>query len=335
MRNLVAAVGLAVLLLLGLTPGRATAADANVTYTITNAGKDVGSKAYIQYFPAGQRDSQTADANSGDTRRLPPGSYDVHVRFDEGLVHKELWLTSQAFSGTVRKTVDLGLVFARPTVTVTWGAASVGDKAEVTYFDLPASKAMGSVQSAQPAVVEAATYDIRARMDGAEAWLRHVAVSGEPHLTIELQQPKPAVPVAAGQVAAGAAGAAATAAASNLVIKHCSVEVYGVNFDFDKATLRPDSEPVLNQVLVLFQRDPDFAAEIGGHTDNIGTRRYNLDLSARRAVTVKAWLVAHGVAAARLTTAGYADTRPLVPNTSDENRFRNRRVELQRRACKE
>jgi outer membrane protein OmpA-like peptidoglycan-associated protein len=117
--------------------------------------------------------------------------------------------------------------------------------------------------------------------------------------------------------------------------KSCTLEVYGVNFDFDKATLRPDSDPVLNQVLALFTGDPAYAAEIGGHTDNVGTRPYNLKLSANRAATVKAWLVAHGIAASRLTTAGYADTKPLVPNTTDENRARNRRVELKRPACKE
>jgi outer membrane protein OmpA-like peptidoglycan-associated protein len=48
----------------------------------------------------------------------------------------------------------------------------------------------------------------------------------------------------------------------------------------------------------------------------------------------QAWLVAKGIAANRITTAGYGDTHPLVPNTSDENRARNRRVELRRKGCK-
>ena len=117
--------------------------------------------------------------------------------------------------------------------------------------------------------------------------------------------------------------------------KSCKLEVYGVNFDFDKATLRPDSEPVLTQVQALFAGDPGYSATIGGHTDNIGQHAYNLRLSGHRADAVKAWLVAHGIAAARMRTAGYGDTRPLVPNTSDENRFRNRRVELERVGCKD
>lgn len=116
--------------------------------------------------------------------------------------------------------------------------------------------------------------------------------------------------------------------------KACTMRVYGVNFDFNKATLRPDSEPVLQQVLALFKDNPSFKAEIGGHTDDVGEKAYNQQLSKQRAEAVKAWLTAHGIDAARLTTAGYGDTQPVVPNSSDQNRARNRRVELKRVGCK-
>jgi len=90
---------------------------------------------------------------------------------------------------------------------------------------------------------------------------------------------------------------------------------------------------MLKQVLALFTSTPSFSAEVSGHTDNVGTPDYNLKLSDARAAAVKAWLVQQGVAAARLTSRGYGDTRPLVPNTTDENRFKNRRVELRRANC--
>jgi outer membrane protein OmpA-like peptidoglycan-associated protein len=114
----------------------------------------------------------------------------------------------------------------------------------------------------------------------------------------------------------------------------CTLQVYGVNFDTDQATLRKDAEPVLTQVLALFQRDPSYAAEIGGHTDDVGGKAHNRTLSTARAESVKAWLTSHGVAASRLTAAGYGDEKPVVPNTNDANRARNRRVELRRANCK-
>lgn len=114
----------------------------------------------------------------------------------------------------------------------------------------------------------------------------------------------------------------------------CTLTVYGVQFDFDKSTLKPESTPVLEQVLAIFKADPSYRAEIGGHTDNVGTPAYNMKLSGARAEAVKAWLVAHGIASARITTHGYGDTVPLVPNTSDANRAQNRRVELKRENCR-
>ena len=114
----------------------------------------------------------------------------------------------------------------------------------------------------------------------------------------------------------------------------CTIEVYGVNFVFDKATLRPESEPVLKQVLALFTTIPGFAAEVAGHTNNIGTAAYNVRLSDACAATLRTWLIQHGVAASRVSSRGYGDTQPLVPNTSDENRFKNRRVEPRRTNCK-
>lgn len=115
--------------------------------------------------------------------------------------------------------------------------------------------------------------------------------------------------------------------------KSCKVAIYGVNFDFDKATLRKDATPALEGIFKLLTDYKDLKVELGGHTDNVGERGYNQKLSESRVGTVKDWLVKKGIAAGRLTTKGYADTVPLVPNDSPDNQAKNRRVELKKIDC--
>ena len=115
--------------------------------------------------------------------------------------------------------------------------------------------------------------------------------------------------------------------------RSCKVAIYGLNFDFDKATLREDSAPALEGIRQLLVAYPELKVELGGHTDNVGKRDYNTRLSESRVNTVKGWLVGRNVDAARLTTRGYADTQPVADNDSPEGRARNRRVELRRTDC--
>jgi outer membrane protein OmpA-like peptidoglycan-associated protein len=103
----------------------------------------------------------------------------------------------------------------------------------------------------------------------------------------------------------------------------------GVLFDFDKDNLEPGGDDILAQVKKA-SVDPYPSAHIvvEGHTDDVGTDAHNDDLSLRRAKTVASWLQAHGVEASRLQTKGYGKRWPRVPNTTDDNRAKNRRVEL-------
>lgn len=93
-----------------------------------------------------------------------------------------------------------------------------------------------------------------------------------------------------------------------------------VNFDFNKATLKADAAPVVGQVVKLLKDNPGLKLEIGGHTDNIGGRDYNLNLPAQRVAA----LVAQGVAADRLRAAGYGPDKPIADNDKDEGRAKNR-----------
>lgn len=103
-----------------------------------------------------------------------------------------------------------------------------------------------------------------------------------------------------------------------------------INFDLDKATLRPDAAPVIDEIAKLLAGDPALKLSIDGHTDSTGSAERNRELSKQRAGSVQAALVAKGIAADRLSAQGYGSDKPLVPETDDASRAKNRRVELVR-----
>ncbi|HRO62432.1 OmpA family protein [Thermomonas sp.] len=108
------------------------------------------------------------------------------------------------------------------------------------------------------------------------------------------------------------------------------VDIYGIHFDTDKDSLRPESDAVLGQVLDLLKQHPSLKLVIAGHTDAQGSDAHNIDLSNRRAQTVVAWLVAHGIAGERLQAEGHGESQPVASNDSAEGRALNRRVELRK-----
>jgi hypothetical protein len=109
-------------------------------------------------------------------------------------------------------------------------------------------------------------------------------------------------------------------------------EVYGIYFEFGSDALRKESEPVLEQIAHILTKNPTWKLNVEGHTDNVGTDSYNLDLSKRRAASVKTALVKHfHIAEDRLVSSGFGASQPREPNDSLNGRARNRRVELVRR----
>jgi OmpA-OmpF porin, OOP family len=101
-----------------------------------------------------------------------------------------------------------------------------------------------------------------------------------------------------------------------------------VHFDFDKASLRPDSYDQLTELLEYLQRHQEIRIEIAGHTDNAGTEAHNLKLSQDRANTIRDYLVRKGIKITRLTAKGYGATEPVANNSTEEGRQLNRRTEV-------
>jgi len=111
----------------------------------------------------------------------------------------------------------------------------------------------------------------------------------------------------------------------------CVVEVFkldGVYFDTNSADLKPVSTSTLDQGVATLKRRNDIHVEVAAHTDSRGSAAYNKALSNRRAASVKAYLISHGIAANRLTSKGYGESQPIASNKTAEGQAKNRRVEL-------
>lgn len=108
------------------------------------------------------------------------------------------------------------------------------------------------------------------------------------------------------------------------------VRLYGINFDSDSDVLRPESKGALDQITATLKKDQSLTITIEGHTDSTSTAQHNQELSEKRAIAVKAYLVAAGIEAGRLATAGFGATKPVATNDSAIGRAENRRVELVR-----
>lgn len=107
------------------------------------------------------------------------------------------------------------------------------------------------------------------------------------------------------------------------------VVLYGIYFDFNKAEIKPESEPTLIEIAKLLKQQPALKLLVTGHTDNVGTMAYNVELSQRRAEAIVNRLVTrYGIEQGRLTPQGLGFKSPVATNSTEEGRAKNRRVEL-------
>jgi OOP family OmpA-OmpF porin len=106
------------------------------------------------------------------------------------------------------------------------------------------------------------------------------------------------------------------------------VRLNNVFFDFDKYDLRSESFVELDRVVTLLKENPAIEIEMSAHTDSKGSDEYNMVLSDNRAKSVREYIVSKGIAANRIVSQGYGETRPVSTNETDDGRQLNRRVEF-------
>ena len=107
-----------------------------------------------------------------------------------------------------------------------------------------------------------------------------------------------------------------------------SIELKNIFFDVDKFDLKPESKTELDKLVSFLTKNKTIKIEISGHTDSDGNKKANLILSQNRAKAVYDYAVKAGISAIRLTYKGYGDGKPKVPNTTPENKAKNRRTEI-------
>jgi OOP family OmpA-OmpF porin len=104
-----------------------------------------------------------------------------------------------------------------------------------------------------------------------------------------------------------------------------------INFDTGKSTIKPESQPVIDQIVSLMKDNPNLKIGVEGHTDNVGDAKKNKILSEDRAKAVVSAIVNQGIDASRLSAAGFGQDKPIADNSTEEGRAQNRRVELVKR----
>jgi outer membrane protein OmpA-like peptidoglycan-associated protein len=107
-----------------------------------------------------------------------------------------------------------------------------------------------------------------------------------------------------------------------------TIHLHHIYFDFDKSSLKPESESELRQLVKLINTYPDKTYTITGHTDNVGNEEYNRILSRQRAETIVNYLIQHGINPNILKYQGMGSSEPIESNSTEWGRSKNRRIEV-------
>lgn len=142
--------------------------------------------------------------------------------------------------------------------------------------------------------------------------------------------PAPTTPAPVATPAPTAAEPAPAPAVSTVKQEGNKLKMPGaIVFETGKAVLKPESEPVLDQLkLFIDEKKHITLIRVEGHTDNVGNAKDNLKLSGDRALAVKNWLINKGIDSKRLIAVGFGDTKPVADNSKEEGRSQNRRTEF-------
>ncbi len=115
---------------------------------------------------------------------------------------------------------------------------------------------------------------------------------------------------------------------TEIITKKIAIPLENVFFETNKYNLKSESFAELDRLIRFLNKNKNITIEIGGHTDNSGSKEHNKKLSLQRAKSVEAYLVKRGVSAKRILSKGYGETKPVAPNTNEDGKARNRRVEF-------
>jgi outer membrane protein OmpA-like peptidoglycan-associated protein len=204
-------------------------------------------------------------------------------------------------------------------------AALGGKKVSAVQFTDPVVAAAGGRDAIEkyfngaPPLIDAEHYSYLIRTADKEYWIHVSAGATIPQIGF--------VTVLEKQAMQSSLGFLDAAAMKKALDEKGRVALY-INFDLDKSTLRPDAQPIVEEIHKLLASDSSLALSIEGHTDSTGKADHNRELATARARSVLGALVGLGVDASRLSSKGFGPDKPVADNATEEGRAKNRRVEL-------